>query len=330
MPGADLRARLARACAGLAAAIALAACGGGGGSGPGPSASVTQAASGGQIRRDPANGRVSLRIGSKNFTEQKVLGQIFVQGLAAAGYRTTADLGIGDERATFAALRAGRIDAYPEYTGTALLSFFGKRAEQLPKDPEQAYEQARAGFARDGFIAFPPTPFTDSNEVAATRRTADRLRLSRISDLRSKAHGLVLAGSPECRRRLDCLVGLRQVYGLRFKRFIAVPIAERHRVLASGRADLSIVFTTDPQIKRNEEVLLHDDRGMLPPYNSTLVMRAALARKAGPQLRTTIEMLQRPLTDDAMQELDARVDLDHKNPAEVAREYLRETGLVKG
>jgi osmoprotectant transport system substrate-binding protein len=69
---------------------------------------------------------------------------------------------------------------------------------------------------------------------------------------------------------------------------------------------------------------------MLPPYNSTLVMRGPVADKAGPDLRATIEMLQRPLTDDAMQELDARVDLDHKSPAEVAREYLRETGLVKG
>jgi osmoprotectant transport system substrate-binding protein len=330
MPGADLRARLARACAGLAAAAVLAAaCGGGSGSGSAPSPAATGASTGGQIHRDPANARVSLRIGSKNFTEQKVLGQIFVQGLAAAGYRTAAVLGIGDERATFAALRAGRVDAYPEYTGTALLSFFGKRADQLPTDSERAYEQARAGFARDGFVAFPPTPFTNSNEVAATRRTADRLGLTRISDLAGKARGLVLAGPPECRRRLDCLVGLRQVYGLRFKRFLPVPIAERHRVLASGRADLSIVFTTDPQIKRNGEVLLRDDKGMLPPYNSTLVMRAALARSAGPDLRTTIEILQRPLTDDAMQELGARVDLDHKNPAEVAREYLRETGLVR-
>src|SRR6187455_3286606 len=100
--GADPLARLARACAGLAVAGALAACGGGSSSGAAPT--VTQSGGGGQIHRNPANARVSLRIGSKNFTEQKVLGQIFVQGLAAAGYRTTADLGIGDERATFAAL----------------------------------------------------------------------------------------------------------------------------------------------------------------------------------------------------------------------------------
>jgi osmoprotectant transport system substrate-binding protein len=315
-------------CVCLAAAAALAACGGGGSSSGAPSPAA-QAASRGQIQRDPANAKVTLRIGSKNFTEQKVLGQIFVQGLAAAGYKTTADLGIGDERATFAALRGGRIDAYPEYTGTALLSFFGKRASQLPKDPQQAFEQARAGFARDGFVAFPPTPFTDSNEVAVTKRTADRLHLTRISDLAGVSKRLVFAGPPECRHRLDCLLGLEQVYGLLFKRFMPVPIGERHEVLVSGRADVSIVFTTDPEIKRNDEVLLRDDRGMLPPYNSTLVMRRPPATKAGSDLRNAIELLQRPLTDDAMQELDARVDLDHKSPAEVAREYLRETGLVR-
>jgi osmoprotectant transport system substrate-binding protein len=322
--------RLSRACTCLAAALVLAACGGGGNSGTSSANSAQQALARGQIQRNPANARVSLRIGSKNFTEQTILGQIFVQGLAAAGYKTRADLSIGDERTTFRALRAGRIDAYPEYTGTALLSFFGKRASQLPKDPQQAFQQARAGFARKGLVAFPPTPFTDSNEVAVTRRTAARLHLRNISDLAPYARRLVLAGPPECRHRLDCLRGLQDVYGLRFERFMPVRIGLRHKVLVSGRADVSIVFTTDPEIKRNDEVLLHDDRGMLPPYNSTLVVRGPIAAKAGPALRTTIELLQRPLTDDAMQELDARVDLDKKTPAEVAREYLRETGLVRG
>ena len=100
-------------------------------------------------------------------------------------------------------------------------------------------------------------------------------------------------------------------------------------MLTSGRADVSIVFTTDPQIKRNKEVLLEDDKGMFPPYNPTLLMKTETAEKAGPDLAKTIDLIQKPLTDDAMQELDARVDLDKKEPAEVAKEYLTETGLVK-
>jgi osmoprotectant transport system substrate-binding protein len=92
---------------------------------------------------------------------------------------------------------------------------------------------------------------------------------------------------------------------------------------------VSIVFTTDPEIKRNHEVLLHDDKGMFPPYQSTLLMKDATAQKAGADLAKVVDMLQKPLTDAAMQELDARVDLDKKTPAEVAKEYLSETGLVK-
>jgi osmoprotectant transport system substrate-binding protein len=143
------------------------------------------------------------------------------------------------------------------------------------------------------------------------------------------ADKLVLYGTPECRQRLDCLLGLEKTYGLKFKKFVPVAPDQRHEVLQSGRADVSIVFTTDPQIKRNGEVLLEDDKGMFPPYNSTLVMKQETADKAGGDLPKVLDQLQKPLTDDAMQELDARVDLDKKDPAEVAKEYLAETGLVK-
>jgi osmoprotectant transport system substrate-binding protein len=127
---------------------------------------------------------------------------------------------------------------------------------------------------------------------------------------------------------MDCLLGLEQVYGLRFKRFVPVAIPKRHEVLTSGRADVSIVFTTDPQIKREGFVLLDDDKDMFPPYNSTLVMGRAKAAEAGANLPETLDKIERNLTDEAMQELNARVDLDMKEPAEVAREYLTETGLL--
>jgi osmoprotectant transport system substrate-binding protein len=285
---------------------------------------------GGTITENPDNGKVSLTIGSKNFTEQKVLGEIYAQGLEAAGYKISKDLNLGDEKTALAAVKSGQISAYPEYTGTALLSFFGKQADQLPKDPQAAYEEAKQGFEADGLTAFPPTPFTSSNEVAVTAETAEKLGLKNISDLQGKSQDLTMYGSPECRQRLDCLLGLEQVYGLKFKKFVPVDIARRHEVLTSGRADVSIVFTTDPQIKRENEVLLEDDKGMFPPYNSTLVMKQETADQAGPDLAKTIDLLQKQLTDENMQELNARVDLDKKDPAEVAKEYLTETGLISG
>jgi osmoprotectant transport system substrate-binding protein len=285
---------------------------------------------GGKIQRDDANAEVQLTIGSKNFTEQKVLGEIYAQGLEAAGFSISKDLNLGDEKTALAALKSGEISAYPEYTGTALLSFFGKQADELPKDEMEAYEEARAGFEADGLVALPPTPFTSSNEVAVRQETADELGLKTISDLKGKSQDLTLYGSPECRQRLDCLLGLQQVYGLKFKEFVPVDIAQRHEVLSNKRADVSIVFTTDPQIQREQEVLLEDDEGMFPPYNSTLVLKKEVADKAGESLTSTVELIQKELTDENMQELNARVDLDKKDPAQVAQEYLTETGLTGG
>jgi osmoprotectant transport system substrate-binding protein len=311
----------------LVLAVLAAGCGGSGGGAPQP----TETASPGgadKIVRNDANAAVRLTIGSKNFTEQRVLGEIYAQGLQAAGYTISKDLNLGDEHAALAALKSDEISAYPEYTGTALVSFFGKKASELPMDPQAAYELARKDFAAEGLTALEPTPFTSSNEVAVTKATADRLHLKTISDLAGKAQKLTLYGSPECRHRLDCLLGLEQVYGLHFKKFVPVAITHRHDVLRSGRADVSIVFTTDPQIQREDEVLLEDDRNMFPPYNSMLVMKKATAAKAGPDLARTVDLIQEQLTDENMQELNARVDLDRKDPAEVAREFLTETGLI--
>jgi glycine betaine/choline ABC-type transport system substrate-binding protein len=110
---------------------------------------------------------------------------------------------------------------------------------------------------------------------------------------------------------------------------VPVDIALRHQVLTEGQADVSIVFTTDPQIQREKFVLLEDDKDMFPPYNSTLVMRNELAEQGGAELEEVVAMVNEGLTDEAMQELNARVDLDKKTPEEVAGEYLSETGLVQ-
>jgi osmoprotectant transport system substrate-binding protein len=281
------------------------------------------------IQSNPENENVTLTIGSKNFTEQKVLGEIYAQGLAAAGYTVKTELNLGDEQTALKALKAGEISAYPEYTGTALGSFFGVKSNQIPKDPQEAYEQAKSDFAKDNLTALPPTPFTSSNEVGLTRERAEELEVAKISDLEGKSQDLTLYGSPECRQREDCLLGLQRVYGLEFKKFTPVAIDLRHEVLDKGEADLSIVFTTDPQIKRNGYVLLEDDKGMFPPYNSMLVVRDDVMEEAGADLPATVEQVQQGLTAPVIQELNARVDLDKQTPEEVAGEYLQETGLVE-
>jgi len=318
----------------LALGLAVAACGddeeegSAGGTGAEGAQTTTQEERPAAIQRDPDNAGTTITVGSKNFTEQQVLGQVYAQALAAAGYTVETELNLGDEQTALRSLRRGAIDAYPEYTGTALLSFFEVPTEDLPPDPQQAYERVRREFAADGIVALPPTPFTSSNEIAVTRETADRLGLRRISDLKGKSEDLVMYGSPECRQRLDCLLGLQQVYDLEFRRFVPVDIEQRHEVLENGDADVSVVFTTDPQIARNDEVLLEDDRGMFPPYNSTFLVREETVQEAGPDLRRTIELVNRNLDARVMQELNARVDLDRETPEAAAQAYLEQFDLV--
>ena len=304
--------------------LVLSACGGGGASEDEGDASTSET----EIQRNEDNARTTIVVGSKNFTEQRVLGELYAQAFAAAGYRVRTRLDLGNEQRALTALRSRTIDGYPEYTGTALLSFCDVDASQIPKDPAQAFRDARACFARLELTAFSPTPFTSSNEVGITQETARRLGLRTISDLIPHDQDFVLYGTPECRVRTDCLRGLRVTYGLRFRRFAGVDPVERHDVLKRRKDAVSIVYTTDPQNRRDNVVLLEDDRGMFPPYNSTFVVRDDIAEKAGEDLPEVIERVQQGLTDEAMQELNARVDLDKESPKTVARAYLSETGLV--
>jgi glycine betaine/choline ABC-type transport system substrate-binding protein len=282
------------------------------------------------IERDPANAeRPMLVLGSKGFTEQLILVEIYSQALEAAGYRVRRGREVPSARAALAALTSGEIDGYPEYTGTALNSLFGEDLEDLPKDPARAYTQARTGFAREGLVALPPTPFENSNGFAMLREAARNLGVTTLSGLEGEASDLVLSGPPECARRADCLLGLERTYGLRFEDFLPVDISARHRPVIDEKADVGVVFTTDGEIRTENLTLLTDDQRMLPPYNVTLVVREEALRAAGRGLRRVVTAVQRGLTLPVMQELNSRVDLDGETPAAVAYGYLREVGYVE-
>jgi glycine betaine/choline ABC-type transport system substrate-binding protein len=311
--------------AALACAALVAACGGGD-----DNASTTGASGGKLIQSNSANGNVTIKVGSKNFTEEFILGEIDAQSLEAAGYKVKRDLNLGSEQIAFKALKNGNIDGYPEYTSTALTSFFGKKATEIPSDAKQAVDETQADFAKVGLVAFAPTPFTSANAVGMLKKKADQLGVTKVSDLEGKSQNLTLYGSPECRQRPDCLVGLEQDYGLKFKKFVPVDIGLRYEVLDKGQADLSIIFTTDAQLStRKDVVTLEDDKHAFPPGNVTFVARKATVDKAGPDMQKTIELVQQGLTEKVMRELNARVDVDRETPRQAAREYLRESGYIK-
>ncbi len=322
-------ARTLTALALAAAPFGLAACGDDEKDTSSKSGGSTPAASTTAITKNDANSAITITLGSKNFTEQQVLGEVYAQSLEAAGYTVKRDFGQGDEKAALKALQAQEIDAYPEYTGTALGSFFEVPGDEIPKDPTEAYNLVQTNFEKEGIAALQPTPFTSSNEVAVTKETAAKNSLVNISDLANVDQDFTLYGSPECRSRIDCLKGLEDVYGLKFKKFTPVDISLRHEVLTSGKADVSIVFTTDPQIARDGFVLLKDDKKMFPPYNSTLLARQDVIEKAGPDFEKTINLVNTKLDNAVIQELNAKKDIDKESAADAAKSYLTEFGFVQ-
>jgi osmoprotectant transport system substrate-binding protein len=322
-----MRLRMAFAMlAALALAIGVTACG----SSNDSSSSSSSEGGGGAIVSNSENGKTSLTIGSKNFPEQEILGEIYAQALAAAGYKVKTDLNLGSETVALQSVKSGQISGYPEYASTALTSFFGLEPEEVPADANEAWEKANAEFEKEGLTAFPPTPFASANAVGTLKKTAEKYGLENVSDLKGVSEKLSLYGAPECRQRIDCLAGLEKLYGLKFKSFHPVDIGLRYTVLEKGQADLSILFTTDPQLSAESDkfVILEDDKHVFPAGNVIFVTKKSTAEKAGPDYEKTIVQVQEGLTLEVMQELDARVELEKQTPKEAAAAYLKSAGYT--
>jgi glycine betaine/choline ABC-type transport system substrate-binding protein len=314
----------------LALAVAFAACGDdddNGGSGG--DASEQQAAGDKLIQRDPANADKRITVGSKNFAEQFILGEIYAQALQAAGFRVSKQLDLGAEQIAFKALRDGRIDAYPEYSGTALTSFYRVKIDDVPRDKDEAFEQLEQKLAEDDITAMPQTPFQNTYVVTSTRETAEELGNPKtISEVAEKAGSrLRLSGFPECRQRTDCLVGLRQTYDWRPK---FVSSQGQYEDLDQDQADFTMGFGTDGALTLDKYYTYEDDKQLFPPYYITFMVRNEAAERLGDGGREVIEKIQEPLTEEVMQELNSRVSIDKQEPARVARDYLREAGFTRG
>jgi len=311
----------------LALSLGVVACGS---SDDDSTSSSEEGGSAGAIVSNPKNANVNLTIGSKNFPEQEILGEIYAQALKAAGYKVKSALNLGSETVALKAVNTGQISGYPEYASTALTSFFGLEPEEVPSDATGAWEKANAEFEKEGLTAFEPTPFASANAVGTTKKFAEEEGLETISDLDGRSEKMTLYGSPECRQRIDCLAGLEKLYGLKFKSFTPVDIGLRYTVLEKGQADLSILFTTDPQLaaEKDKFVILEDDKHVFPAGNVIFVTKKSVAEKAGPDYEKTILQVQEGLDLKVMQELDARVELEKQTPKQAAAAYLKSAGYV--
>jgi osmoprotectant transport system substrate-binding protein len=318
---------LLAALAALALTLGVAACGS---SDDSATSGSTESGETGAIQSNPENGKVSLTIGSKNFPEQEILGEIYAQALSAAGYKVKSALNLGSETVALKAVKTGQISGYPEYASTALTSFFGLEPEEVPADATEAWEKASEEFEKENLQAFEPTPFASANAVGTTKETAEKYGLKTVSDLEGVSEELSLYGSPECPQRIDCKLGLEELYGLKFKSFTPVDIGLRYTVLEKGQADLSILFTTDPQLSAESDkfVILEDDKEVFPSGNVIFVTAEKVAEEAGPDYEKTILQVQEGLDLEVVQELDARVELEKETPKEAAKAYLESAGYV--
>ena len=313
----------------LSASFAIVACGDDDDDGDSGNAD-TSAEKTAAIQNDPNNAKVKITVGSKNFNENKILGEIYAQGMKAAGYTVSTELNLGDEQTAFKAIET------KEISGLSGVHRHDPRiVPQRPvgRDPQESAGGLRAGQRRTREEGHYRPLAHAVRELERGRDDQGDRRQARQSEDDLRPQGQGAATSPSTGRRSaasarTAWLGLQDVYGLKFKKFVPVAIDLRHEVLEKGQADLSIVFTTDPQIARNKEVLLQDDKGMFPPNNSVFIIDTTVAKEAWTGPARLSAQVQKGLTPAVIQELNARADLDKKTPEQVASEYLKESGLV--
>jgi osmoprotectant transport system substrate-binding protein len=297
----------------VAMGLGLSACmpAGQGGSSPQPNVSPT-----------------GIIVASFNFPESEILAEIYGQALVGGGFPVTWAHGIGPRELVEPALEKGLVGLVPEYQGSALAFLEGPSAATA--DVMETHKRLVQALASRGVTALDPAPAQDANGIAVTSATARRLGLESVSDLLSPAPELVFGGPPECPTRPLCLVGLKQRYGLSFKRFVAFdpgrPLAAV--ALSEGLVDVALLFTTDQEIIARDLVLLRDDRGLQPAENVTPMLSSSIVRYYGDHLVALINRVSAALTTFDVASLNLAVSTGSQTSAQAAREWLVRKGLV--
>jgi osmoprotectant transport system substrate-binding protein len=261
-----------------------------------------------------------FRVGSKNFTEQLVLGELFADALEGAGIKVERKLNLGGSLVAHQALLSDEIDMYPEYTGTALINVL-KAAPMT--DPRAVYDKVKAYYAAElGLTWLAPAPMNNSYVVVIRPDTATEFKLATLSDLAKVAGQLKLGAGPEFRDRADGLPGLTARYGIRFADDRQFPLGIRYNALVAHRVDAVDGNATDGQIAANHLVRLVDDKHLWPPYNMAPVVRNA-ALVAFPAAAGVLDKVSALIDDAAMSDMNGQVDGGKAEPRAVARAFLR-------
>jgi osmoprotectant transport system substrate-binding protein len=217
----------------------------------------------------------------------------------------------------------------PEYSGSAL-DFMSLGRRTATSDVAATYRSLALLAQSRGLVAAQPAPAQDANAIVVTAATAARYHLRSIADLARRTPGMVFGGPPECRKRTDCLLGLKRVYGLRFKAFTATDTGGplTMQALLAGQINVGLLFTTDPGILARHLVILADSRALQPAENITPLVRQPTVQRYGPRLLAALDAVSARLSTSTLRGLDGRVELARLPPRSVADDWLRAQALI--
>jgi osmoprotectant transport system substrate-binding protein len=275
----------------------------------------------------PGKGKPAVTMGDKNFTEQYILGELYKQALEAKGFTINLKRNIGSSEITDKALTSGKIDMYPEYTGVIAIELAKGDSKNPPKTADATYAAAKKFEAGRGFTVLDKTPFFDADGIAVKPDYATKNGLKTVGDL-SKVSNWRYGAPPENKTRYQGVLGLEQAYGLHNFDFKPLTIGLQYNALDADKIDAAAIFTTDGQLASGKYTVLDDTKGIFGFQNVTPVINDKVLTAQGPAFADTLNAVSAKLTNEAMQAMNAAVDLDKKDPAEVAKAFLSANGLI--
>jgi osmoprotectant transport system substrate-binding protein len=268
----------------------------------------------------------TITIGTKNFPEEFILGELYKQALEAKGFKVDYKENIGSTEVIQTALTSGKIDMYPEYTGVIVQDVFHKA--NSPKTASATYALAKKLEAAKGYTVLKATPFYDTDVLAVTNATAKKYKLKTISDLK-KVGAFKLGGFPECQTRNTCFVGYMKTYGLSKAAFASVGSVSPYAALDSGSVLAADVFSTDPPLAPpSKYTVLTDPKHITGFQNVAPIVKTSVAQSAGSTFTSTVNAVSAKLTLPAILAMNKAVIVDKKSPAAVAGQFLKANGLT--
>jgi osmoprotectant transport system substrate-binding protein len=266
-----------------------------------------------------------VKVGSKNFTEQFIVAEIYAQALEAAGIKVERKINLGGTLIAHKALEEKQIDLYPEYTGTMLLNVL-----KLPTMPDRkaVYDKVKAEYAAKGLVLLDESPMENTYNMVVRPETAAQYKLETLSDLAKVSKELKLGAGPEFRDRADGLPGLKRVYGMEFKEDLQMAIGLRYQAIANKQVDVVNGYSTDGMISALKLKRLKDDKKLWPPYYLVPVVRKDTL-DANPKIAETLNKVSAMIDEATMAELNYKVDGEKQEPKDVARAFLKSKGVVK-